>query len=73
MDWHFFECVNCGWFTKGTFNWNNEGKNPPLPDTDCPKCGFHDSVRDYEAICVPLDESLWNATYEDQNSGPYRT
>lgn len=40
--WEKFTCQNpeCGWTTYGTFFPGQE----ILPDTDCPKCGFHDSV-----------------------------
>jgi hypothetical protein len=71
-DWCVFECRNpaCGWKTPGTFNWQNlPGYEGCLPDSDCPKCGFHDSVVDgTEVIAAPEDIE---AVRKDINSGPY--
>jgi hypothetical protein len=43
--WYLFRCVSCGWTTPGTYNPNNDPTlKGTVPDTDCPKCGSHDSV-----------------------------
>lgn len=70
--WYKFECQNCHWETVGNFNFNHTYENDiPLPDTDCPKCGFHDSVIDHiEPIVGPYRED-WSMIVLDQNTGPY--
>ena len=54
--WSLFTCSNseCDWSCPGTFDLNIEGC---LPDTDCPKCGYHDSITcsDCETIEEPKD------------------
>lgn len=70
--WYQFECRNnaCGWKTPGTYNFENR---PELtgccPDSDCPKCGCHDSVCDTDReIPEPADVK---AVADDINSGPH--
>jgi hypothetical protein len=72
--WERFRCNNpaCAWETYGTYQgrdgtWGSEGT--VLPDTDCPKCGFHDSVSSDEGDW-PQPEDLSTLTI-DQNTGPY--
>jgi len=55
--WHKFYCRNieCDWSCPGTFNLRAEVRGC-LPDTDCPKCGSHDSVTaSEEDIAQPID------------------
>ena len=67
--WYLFRCNMCGWSTPGTFNFKND---PALigacPDSDCPKCGSHDSVIEGEEIAAPNDIA---AVISDCRSGPY--
>lgn len=70
--WLKFRCNSCRWETLGTYNF---GDNPDwegaLPDTDCPKCGSHDSVVDVEDnLPTPSVEAIV-ALIRDINSGPY--
>lgn len=56
--WQMFYCNNpaCGWKTPGHFNWRKDpALNGLLPDTDCPKCGYHDSITDGEDTPAPAD------------------
>lgn len=69
--WLKFRCNSCGWETLGTYNFV---KNPKwvhtLPDTDCPKCGSHDSVIDVEDDLPPPPEADVPAIVYDIHSGP---
>lgn len=59
--WNMFKCGNpaCGWETPGCYNFENDPKLVGcLPDTDCPKCKFHDSVVEGRDIPPPPDEDL---------------
>lgn len=70
VTWYKFRCNNCGWETVGAYNWYRDpAMDSCLPDTDCPKCGSHDSVvgGDEEAA-APEDVA---AVRQDQNTGPY--
>lgn len=67
--WEKFTCNNCGWQTYGTYAWEGPPGEHPLPDTDCPKCGFHDSVIGDEGD-HPEPPDL-EALRQDQRSGPY--
>ncbi len=64
MIWVRFYCVSCGWETVGSYD-----KGGLLPDTDCPKCGSHDAVRDTETE-VPAPSDV-EAVRRDQDTGPY--
>lgn len=63
--WEKFTCINCGWITFGTYQYGHE----ILPDTDCPKCGSHDSVRGDDGD-HPEPEDI-KALIRDQSSGPF--
>jgi hypothetical protein len=53
----------------GTYNPNNDpALDGTVPDTDCPKCGSHDGVREGAEIPPPADIA---AVVADINSGPY--
>ena len=69
--WYRFMCRSCGWETPGFYNFT--GQRPDLdracPDSDCPKCGSHDSVVDMgEEVPPPADIPC---VIHDINSGPY--
>jgi hypothetical protein len=67
--WYSFRCVSCSWTTPGTYNPNNDpALEGTVPDTDCPKCGSHDGVREGAEIPPPADIA---AVVVDINSGPY--
>jgi len=65
--WERFYCSSCGWETVGTYALS--GGEPCLPDTDCPKCGSHDSVLITDQPVPPPADP--DAVRRDQNTGPY--
>lgn len=69
IQWYRFVCVSCGWETVGCYDFTKPLADTVLPDTDCPKCGSHDGVRDTEEQ-VPAPEDP-DAVKKDQNTGPF--
>jgi hypothetical protein len=59
--WFMFKCnnPNCRWQTPGCYNFENDPRFVGcLPDTDCPKCKFHDSVHEGVECGVPDDAHI---------------
>lgn len=70
-NWQLFRCNNCGWSTPGHYNFeNNPELKGCLPDTDCPKCKFHDSVTEGEDCPVPDDIDAVRRNIADGASYP---